>query len=158
MTGQEKTDSSCGCSMTTEAVCGFVLRLAIGLLFFFAGLNKFLGEGGAAAASAGIAGMFKDTYLPAFLLVPYTYTLPYLELLLGAALIVGLFTRVSLALSSLLLLSLAFGMMVAGKHEVVAQNINYTFIATVALWFNTKGGRFGIDHFLVCRSKRCDRN
>jgi len=63
-----------------------LLRLGVGLTFFFAGLGKVLG------GTAGTAGFFGSLGIPApALMGPF---IAYLELLGGLALILGLFTRV----------------------------------------------------------------
>ena len=62
-----------------------VLRLGIGLTFFFAGLDKVLG------GTAGVAGFFGSLGVPLpGVMAPF---ISYLELLGGLALILGVFTR-----------------------------------------------------------------
>lgn len=63
-----------------------LLRLGVGLTFFFAGLGKVLG------GTAGVAGFFGSLGIPLpELMGPF---IAYLELIGGLALIVGAFTRV----------------------------------------------------------------
>lgn len=69
-----------------EHLAPLLLRIAIGLTFFFAGLGKVLG------GTAGVAGFFGSLGIPLpELMGPFV---AYLELIGGLALIVGAFTRV----------------------------------------------------------------
>jgi putative oxidoreductase len=69
-----------------EHLAPLLLRIAIGLTFFFAGLGKVLG------GTAGVAGFFGSLGIPLpGLMGPF---IAYLELIGGLALIVGAFTRV----------------------------------------------------------------
>jgi uncharacterized membrane protein YphA (DoxX/SURF4 family) len=64
-----------------------VLRIALGAIFLFAGAAK---VGHADVFAAQIAGF---RLLPQPLVAPLALALPYLEILLGGYLVVGLFTR-----------------------------------------------------------------
>lgn len=115
---------------------GFLLRLPLGVLFFFAGLNKLIG--GYGNFINWILGEFDKTWLPQFLLYPYAYTLPFIEVILGALLIVGLFARPALFFAALLLTSLMFGKVVVQDYGVAANNANYVLIAALACFFNSE--------------------
>ena len=95
---------------------------------------------------------FEGTFLPKILVLPYAYTLPYIELLLGVVLILGIFTRISLTVAGLLLISLAFGKMLQQDHVTVANNLNYVFMAAIALWFAWRDNAILADR-LLCRKK-----
>lgn len=138
--------------LTPESVAGFLLRLSLGVLLFFAAVGKFIGPGPGGFAN-WILQEFEGTYLPRILVLPYAYTLPYLEFLLGVVLILGIFTRVSLTVAGLTLLSLAFGKMVQQDHATVANNLNYVLMAAIALWFAWKDNAISVDR-LLCRKKR----
>jgi thiosulfate dehydrogenase [quinone] large subunit len=119
-----------------------LLRLALGMLFFFAAVNKFVG--GYDNFTSYILSDFEDTWLPAFLLYPYAYALPFVELVLGAVLILGLATRWSFLIAGVLLISLAFGKVVQQEYGVVASNLNYVLIAAAGLWTSSKGDDYGL--------------
>lgn len=74
-----------------------LLRLAIGAIFIVAGVSK---AGNAALFAAQIAGF---RLLPEVLIAPLAVMLPYWEILLGALVIVGLFTRAAAWIAVLLL-------------------------------------------------------
>jgi putative oxidoreductase len=80
-----------------------VLRLLLGAIFLVAGASKI---GHAAFFAAQIAGF---RILPSALIAPLALVLPFLEVLLGGYLVIGLFTRTSawIAASLLLLFDLA---------------------------------------------------
>lgn len=110
----------------------FVLRITLGMLFFVAGLNKFIG--GVAGIQAMIAKTFAATWLPAFAYVPFAYVLPYLEVAFGVLILLGLFRLYALALGSLLMVALAFGMLVASQSQVAFANIFYVSLFVAALF------------------------
>lgn len=128
------------------SVTGLLLRLPLGLLFFFAGLNKFLGGYGNFVRWI-VSDMGEKTWLPDAMLYPYGYALPFLELAAGALLILGLFTRPALMATGFLLLSLMFGKILAQDHATVANIANYCLIAAVAYYFS-RYNRFSLDALL----------
>jgi uncharacterized membrane protein YphA (DoxX/SURF4 family) len=86
--------------MSRTALLGhvvLVLRLAIGAIFLVAGVSK---VGHAAEFAAQIAGF---QLLPQAVIAPMALVLPFLEILLGGYLVVGLFTRASAWVAVLLL-------------------------------------------------------
>ena len=82
----------------------------------------------------------KLTPLPWWAVRPYTLALPWLELILGTLLLLGLQTRRALVLSALLLISLCAGMMLQQKHEVVASNAIFLLATLCALWLEPHNG------------------
>ena len=74
-----------------------VLRLVIGGIFIVAGASK---VGNAAQFAAQIAGF---RLLPEALVAPLAVMLPYWEMLLGALVVLGLFTRVAAGIAVVLL-------------------------------------------------------
>ncbi len=72
---------------TAVPILVLVLRVAIGLVFVVAGIAKI---GHAAEFAAQIAGF---RLLPQAVIAPMALALPFLEVLLGGYLVIGLFTR-----------------------------------------------------------------
>src|SRR5688572_10643587 len=127
-----------------ETIWGaFLLRFSMGLLFFVAGVNKFYGDQ-AAGLGAGLRGEFEKTWLPGVMVEPYGTILPYAEVFLGATLILGLFRMPSLILGSLLMVSLAFGILVKGEGGVAANNFMYIGFFAAAL-LTTRWDRLALD-------------
>lgn len=128
-----------------EAVSALLLRVGLGVLFFFAGVNKI--AGGPVAAAQGMIGNFEETYLPVILVAPFAYVLPYIEVLLGAALIVGIFTKPMLTVAGILLIMLSLGTNVMGNPPTTANNINYILVTVAALYFVCRDNRWSIDGY-----------
>lgn len=84
--------------------------------------------------SANVTGwMVKTTPLPEWAVRPYTLALPYVELLVGLLLLVGLRTRAALVASCLLLISLDTGLMFQLKHDAVELNTVILLASLLAL-------------------------
>ncbi len=73
--------------------------------------------------------------LPAAMVMPFAYFIPFAEAISGALILLGLFTRVGLTLSGLLLLGLTFGVVILGQAHTVAHNLQYVLLNFVLLWF-----------------------
>lgn len=131
---------------SVDAIIALFLRLGIGLVLFFAGLNKFLREGGASGVSRAIIDRMSETLLPTFLVTPYAYALPYTEVAIGILLFVGLYTRQTLVVSGMLFLSLALGLLAQKDGDTIVKVINYLFITCFALWFSERDNRYSTDH------------
>ena len=83
--------------------------------------------------------------LPAVLVVPFAYALPFAETTLGTLILLGLLTPPALTLSGLLLVALTFGTMMLGDFPTVAHNVQYGLVNFVLLWLGDLD-RFSIDH------------
>ncbi len=102
-----------------------ILRVAVGLMFVMACFSKF--AGGFGTYVTAIMDMFKGSFLPGWLLTPYVYALPFVEGLVGLWLLTGIKLRAGWILTAFVLISLAFGMMVAKQQ---AGDI-YTYVLMV---------------------------
>ncbi len=102
-----------------------VMRLGMGFTFFFFGLRKVL-------MYPGIADIFRErfaeTWLPDILVAAFGYSIPFVELILGALVVLGLFTRPALYLMGLTMVTLNFGLAVEGDSQGVAKNIPYLIL------------------------------
>ena len=105
-----------------EAWACFFLRMWIGMRLMFAGLTKFLSknEEGSWIFDQEKAGkvmgsitetMKANTAIPEVMLNQYALVLPWALLIVGATVMLGLFTRISLFLAGGLVLSLSLGLM-----------------------------------------------
>jgi thiosulfate dehydrogenase [quinone] large subunit len=124
-----------------------LLRFTLGAVLLVYGIGKF--RTGIGNVAAGIVKQFSGK-LPAALVQPFAYALPFAEVTLGALILVGLFTTVALVLSGLLFAALTFGMAVAGEGGIVAHNLQYALINFVLLWFSDPGG-FSVDRLIMGR-------
>jgi putative oxidoreductase len=107
-----------------ESAAPLLLRLGIGLTFFFAGLSKVLG------GTDRVAGFFGSLGIPLpGLMGPF---IAYLELIGGLALIVGVLTRVfSLLLAGDMLVAL---LLVGGPKALQAPNLAAGFTDARVEW------------------------
>src|SRR5262245_20296034 len=113
---------------------GYALtRITYGVIFLFYGIGKFM-----AGLSNFVGGMNQQFSgkLPAFMVMPFAYVLPFGELISGSLIMLGLFTRAGLVLSGLLLIGLTFGLVMLGQADKVAHNLIYVLVNFVLLWFS----------------------
>ena len=101
------------------------------MMFFVAGLGKFIM--GTDKFHEYMMSTFQKTFLPASLVSVYAHGLPFVELIVGAVLIVGIFRCAALVVCGLTLLSLAFGQMLIQGHAVVEQIFVYLLITSICL-------------------------
>jgi thiosulfate dehydrogenase (quinone) large subunit len=108
-----------------------LLRVTMGVIFLFFGIGKFIG--GIGNFVGGMNQHFSGK-LPAFMVMPFAYFLPFGEVIAGALILFGLFTRAALMLSGLLLVGLTFGTVMLGEAPTVAHNLQYALVNFVLLW------------------------
>src|SRR5215208_6436836 len=118
-----------------------LLRVTLGVVFLFSGVGKFMG--GVGNFAAGLEKQFAGK-LPSALVLPFAYTLPFMEVFFGALILLGLFNSIALALSGLLLLALTFGTVMLGDAPTVAHNLQYVLVNFVLLWLVDYNG-YSID-------------
>lgn len=130
-------------------------ELALAALRVFMGFNMFMH--GAARIFGHLPEFvgkttqeFVPTILPSPLVHLYATTLPFVELTLGALLLLGLWTRWSLVALLALIASLTFGMSLLQNWSVVGSQIIYAFAFFVLLYLN-RPNRFSLDGFLARR-------
>lgn len=68
------------------------------------------------------------------IVMPFAYSLPFIEVLLGTLILLGLLNPISLVLSGLLLIVLTFGMIILGDTPTVANNLIYVLINFALLY------------------------
>jgi thiosulfate dehydrogenase [quinone] large subunit len=109
-----------------------LLRATSGVIFLFYGVSKF--RLGLANFVGGMNQQFSGK-LPALMVMPFAYFLPFAEVISGTLILLGLFTRVGLTLAGVLLIGLTFGMVMLGQANTVAHNLQYALVNFVLLWF-----------------------
>ena len=122
---------SCACFDCRSAALALV-RWGLGVLFLVGGISKLFHLGG--FVGGYLTPAFAGTFLPAGLVAAYGYALPFVEVLLGVALVLGLCRNVALLVAGLTLISLAFGQMLLQKFDVVAQIFFYLFMTGSVLF------------------------
>src|SRR5437016_9453432 len=117
--------------MKHREVAYALLRVTLGLIFLFYGIGKF--RGGISNFVGGMNQEFSGK-LPAAMVMPFAYFIPFAETISGALILLGLFTRVGLTLSGLLLIGLTFGVVILGQAPTVAHNLQYVLLNFLLLW------------------------
>src|SRR5438132_2833636 len=131
--------------MNYRAIAYTLMRVAYGVIFLFYGIGKF--RGGISNFVGGMNQQFSGK-LPAAMVMPFAYFIPFAETISGALILLGLFTRVGLTLSGLLLIGLTFGLVILGQAPIVAHNLQYVLVNFVLLWF-VDLNRYSVDGLLA---------
>jgi thiosulfate dehydrogenase (quinone) large subunit len=118
-------------SMNNRTLAYALARIAYGIVFLFYGIGKF--RGGLSNFVGGMNQQFSGK-LPAAMVMPFAYFIPFAETISGALILLGLFTRVGLSLSGVLLIGLTFGLVILGQAQIVAHNLQYVLLNFVLLW------------------------
>ncbi|HZS09128.1 MAG TPA: DoxX family protein [Blastocatellia bacterium] len=119
-----------------------LMRISLGLIFLFYGLGKFMK--GPNAFAETMVGQFAKTPLPPEPVRLFGMTLPFIEVTVGALVLLGLFTRAALVLASLLLMALTVGVIFLDQPQVVAQNLLFS-LSTFFLIFYSEYNAFAVD-------------
>ena len=123
----------CCCRADPRRVASALLRWALGLVFLIGGIMK-LTSGLEGFVHGYLVPAFAKTPLPPVLVTAYGYTLPFVEVVIGVWLILGVLRIPALALTGATLLSLAFGQILLQQHAIVANIFLYVLMAAVALY------------------------
>ena len=118
--------------MNNRTLAYALTRIAYGVIFLFFGIGKF--RGGLSSFVGGMNQQFSGK-LPAAMVMPFAYFIPFAETISGALILIGLFTRAGLTLSGVLLIGLTFGLVILGQAPTVAHNLQYVLLNFVLLWF-----------------------
>lgn len=110
----------------------FLSRLYLGGIFLIAGSGKIF-KTGVNHFNQYIHTTFEATPLPSFFLTLFGYSHPYLELILGILLLLGLFRRFSFTLTAFLCLILSQGQFIIQEYATAAHNGVYFLVSVLAL-------------------------
>lgn len=110
-----------------------LVRVAMGVVLLFNGAAKLLI--GVDGFSAVLTESFADTVPPGGLVGALAGVLPFIEVALGALLLLGLLTPHVLLVAGALLVVLTFGSVVQAEDpSAVAHNVFYTMVVGLLLW------------------------
>ncbi len=123
------TEFKC-CSCDPRSLAVALGRWTFGILFLFSGIGKISNLAGFVKF---LLGQYEKTWLPKWLLTPFGYALPFIEVTLGILLLLGIARNAVLFVTGLLLITLTFGQIVL-QSPVVFNNLMYT-LAVAALLF-----------------------
>ena len=136
-------------------------RIGLGLYFAAAGFGKVqieLSEELGAFARGSFAGL-APTWLPGWFATPYGYALPWLEVIAGVNLILGLAGRVQAGAIALMLLSFQIALILGTPFGWRPKDWsgwfhpNFIFLTLAILLAATGPGRLSLDHMIVGRRR-----
>jgi thiosulfate dehydrogenase [quinone] large subunit len=110
------------------------LRLITGLDFFMHGFARIFTGTHLSGFAQGMVKSMASTPLPPSLALATGYAVPCIELLIGALLLLGLFTRAALTLALLLMLVLMFGIGLKQDWNVAGSQLLYGLILSLLLF------------------------
>ena len=118
-----------------------LLRVTLGVVLLTTGISKLMM--GIDNFAAGLQQEFAGQ-LPTAIVTPFAYMLPFIEITVGALLILGLMNVIALFIAGLLLMVLTFGKTAVNDSATVAGNLSYVLINFVLLWLADYNG-YSID-------------
>ena len=141
MTGKKKSKKNENDLKLDLTLASLALRLYVGLQVLLAGVDKFMVNG----AFGGIAGYKANmlrmadgisggSIMPAWMTEPYALVLPWVLLLSGIAILLGIKNRIALSVAALTYISLSIGL--ALVREDVAHLGIYLGLTAAALCLN----------------------
>jgi uncharacterized membrane protein YphA (DoxX/SURF4 family) len=148
-----------------------LLRVTLGGYLLAAGVFKVMGElnDGFGSFYNGPFSSMQPSWLPDVMAAPYGYALPWIEVVIGAAVLLGLFTRISAALGFLMVLSFTIALAIAqGRWHAKPADApggyfsgNYIQCAAYLVLTAVGAGRLSVDALLgrtrgVSRRKGAD--
>ena len=124
-------------------------RLVLGLIFFMAGVYKVFQQGPLNHARKWFL-PYSDTFLPVWSLWATGVTIPFIELIAGALVIVGLRTREALIALGLVLAIVTFGHLLKEPlYEFHTHVIPRLALLLFVFVIPREADRFSIDHLLT---------
>jgi len=114
-----------------------LLRVTLGVIFLTTGIVKL--AYGVGAFAAPLRQQFAGV-LPTFVVTPFAYALPFVEVAVGALLAAGLFNGIALVSAGGLMTALIFGKTAVNDSATVAGNLSYALIVFVLLWLADYNG------------------
>ena len=110
------------------ALAFFTLRLALGVNELMHGVTRIFMNGGLTAFLNFTQNQFKDAPLPVWQVRSFATVVPCCELVIGALLILGLWTRWVLAFAALLIVGIIFGTAMRGDWQIVFLQMFYSLL------------------------------
>src|SRR5216684_7758355 len=123
-------------------------RLVLGLIFFMAGVWKVFQLGPLNHARKWFL-PYADTFLPVWSLWATGVTIPFIEMIAGALVIIGLRTREALVALGFVLIIVTFGHLLKEPlYEFHTHVIPRLALLLFILWLPRKDDRFSLDYIL----------
>ncbi len=113
----------------------FSLRFVLGVNIFFHGAMRVFTGVGAWVAVQEAAFVAPKSPLPMWAVHEFLMVLPYVEVVLGALLLLGLFTRFAIMAGSVMIFSLVFGNLTRQDWGTVGNNMHYVLYYAILVAF-----------------------
>lgn len=108
-----------------------ILRVSIASLFLIAAVGKL--PNGISGTAAYYSSLFERSLLPGFLVTIHATVIVFVEFALAFWLFSGFRLYLAWIVAALVLISLAIGMIFAGKYDVASDNYVYVFMCAAGL-------------------------
>jgi len=132
-------------------------RLVLGLIFFMAGVYKVFQQGPIEHARQWFL-PYSDTFLPVWSLWAMGVAIPFVELIAGGMVIIGLRTRDALVALGFVLAVVTFGHLLKEPlYEFHTHVIPRLALLLFILLLPREADRFSIDHFIETRAAAVER-
>ena len=113
----------------------FTLRLALGINELMHGVTRIFMGGGLTAFLNFTQNQFKDAPLPVWQVRSFATVVPVCELVIGALLLLGLWTRWALTLAAILMVGIIFGTAMRSDWQLVFLQMFYSLLyALMLMW------------------------
>src|SRR5437762_12676267 len=133
-------------------------RLGLGLIFFMAGVWKVFQLGPLNHARKWFL-PYSDTFLPVWSLWAAGVTIPFVEMIAGALVVIGLRTREALIALGFVLAIVTFGHLLKEPlYEFHTHVIPRLALLLFVLMMPAEDDRFSLDHLIVNRRKPGEAN
>ena len=125
-------------------------RIPLGVLFVIAGCNKFVADGGFQKFAADSAALIPAWVQKVEVAKPVTHyyllALPFLEVMAGLLIVLGLFTRIGGFVTSVLMFSILLATnSFLTTQKPLAPAPNLVYFSLTLLFFFAGGGRISLD-------------
>ena len=121
-----------------------LLRIAFITLLITAGVAKWIH--GAGNSAAAIQNMFSGSSFPHWIVLLYSWAIPYIEVVLGGWLVFGFGIRTAWFLIGVYFVTLGFGANVASQWLLAMTNYLTVILTVVGIWVSGPDEwKFGID-------------
>ena len=132
-----------------KSLAYMLMRVSLGINIFGHGFFRVL-NGVGAFANGAVKGMDKGP-LPHLLSLSFLYATPWIELVIGMLLILGLFTRLSLAGGALMMIALTVGVTSVQNWATAGTQLEYSAVFFFMLWL-LEANTISIDGLLARRN------
>ena len=119
-------------NVSNRALSYALLRVALGVNFAGHGIIRIYNGVGAFAATT--AEHMAKSPLPHGFVVGFAFCIPWIEVLLGAALVSGLLTRAALVAGALFMMALTVGVTANQQWDVAGQQLVYSVVFFLLLY------------------------